>query len=73
MRCLTYHRFSKASSLENYYRFDVDRGLESIKLNESDEEALQHITSTTDAYLKESAGDLATCAGRINPRTSRHT
>jgi hypothetical protein len=56
--------------LENYFRFDVDRGLEKIEMNESSEEALQHITSTSGGYLKEHKTELVMCAAKINPRTS---
>ena len=66
---LILYRFAKASRSQYYYRFDVDRGLEDIVLNESDKDVLELITSASTAYLDEKAGDLASCALKINPRT----
>ena len=56
-----------------YHRYDVDRGLESVGLNESDQECLQHISAVTKAYLKAHADDLAKCALLLAPKTSMQT
>lgn len=63
------HSFKKAGRSDAYYRFDVDRGLELVHLNESDEKSLQHISSVTKAYLNSRADDLERCALKINIRT----
>jgi len=42
-------------------------------LNESDDEVLELITSSSQKYLKDSKADLALCAQKINPRTSTQT
>jgi hypothetical protein len=44
--------FKDAGFADRYYRFDVDRGLESIELNESDDKAMQHISAVTRTYMK---------------------
>jgi hypothetical protein len=62
--------FKKAGAMNAYYRFDVDIGLESVGLNESDEDALQHISAVTQAYIKGHAEEMARCAQLIRPRNS---
>ncbi|CAH0056446.1 unnamed protein product [Clonostachys solani] len=61
------NRFTKAGANEIYYRFDVDRGLESVALDESDKEALQHISAVTKAYLRERSTEIEKCARLIVP------
>ncbi|VUC27492.1 unnamed protein product [Clonostachys rosea] len=61
------HRFKKAGANELYYRFDVDRGLESVALNESSKEALQHISAVTKGYLGEHSTEIQKCARLIAP------
>ncbi|KXX73089.1 Ankyrin repeat domain-containing protein 50 [Madurella mycetomatis] len=51
-------RFRKAGAIDAYYRFDVDRGLEEVRLNESDEDALQHISAVTQAYMNGHAEEM---------------
>ncbi|RYP90787.1 hypothetical protein DL770_003120 [Monosporascus sp. CRB-9-2] len=66
-------RFKKAGVIDAYFRFDVDRGLESVHLNESDEKALQHISAVTKAYLKEHTDEMERCARLINRRNTSGT
>ncbi|KAF9878483.1 hypothetical protein CkaCkLH20_03975 [Colletotrichum karsti] len=61
-------KFEKGNAGDAYYRFDVDRGLESVMLNESDSEALQHITAVTRAYLRRRQTKMEQCALAIKPR-----
>ncbi|KAK4161596.1 hypothetical protein QBC43DRAFT_243126 [Cladorrhinum sp. PSN259] len=63
-------RFNKAGTIDAYYRFDVDLGLESVGLNESDEDALQHISAVTEAYMKGHADEMKRCAQLIGPRNA---
>ncbi len=62
--------FNKAGAAYAYYRFDVDMGLESVGLNESDEDVLQHISAVTEAYMKRNADEMKRCAQVIGPRSS---
>jgi hypothetical protein len=62
--------FKKAGAVDAYHRFDVDVGLESVRLNENDEDALQHISALTLAYMKGRADDMGRCAQMIIPRNS---
>ncbi|RYO97915.1 hypothetical protein DL764_007239 [Monosporascus ibericus] len=48
-------RFKDAGCVNRYYRFDVDRGLESIELNETDDKTMQHVSAVTRAYMKSCA------------------
>ncbi|CAG9989711.1 unnamed protein product, partial [Clonostachys byssicola] len=64
-------RFTKAGAKELYYRFDVDRGLESVGLDESNKEALQHISAVTKAYLRERSTEIEKCARLLVPMSSR--
>ncbi|KAK2729783.1 hypothetical protein CKAH01_10085, partial [Colletotrichum kahawae] len=63
-------RFRRAGLDDSYHRFDVEIGLESIMLNESDTKALQHITSVTKGYLKSRQHEMERCARLISPRGS---
>ncbi|KAM0276096.1 hypothetical protein ACHAQH_007115, partial [Verticillium albo-atrum] len=63
-------RFEKADRSDAYYRFDVDKGLEKVKLDESDEKALKHISAVTKTYLKDQAAPLKRCAQLISPGRS---
>ncbi|KAK4031683.1 acyl transferase/acyl hydrolase/lysophospholipase [Parachaetomium inaequale] len=63
------NRFNRAGAMEAYYRFDVDMGLESVGLNENDEDALQHISAVTEAYMKRHGDEIKRCAQMISPRT----
>ena len=65
--------FKKIGRADVYHRYDVDRGLESVELNESDQKSLQHIFAVTKSYLKNHVDDLAKCASLITPRTSMQT
>lgn len=64
------HSFKKAGAVDAYHRFDVDVGLESVRLNESDEDALQHISAVTLAYMKGRGDDMGRCARMIVPKNS---
>lgn len=66
------HSFKKAGTVDTYHRFDVDVGLESVRLNESDEDALQHISAVTLAYMKGCAEDMGRRARMIVPRNSAY-
>ncbi|RYP48008.1 hypothetical protein DL769_011253 [Monosporascus sp. CRB-8-3] len=48
-------RFKDEGLVDRYYRFDVDRGLESIELNETDEKTMQHVSVVTRAYMRSHA------------------
>jgi hypothetical protein len=63
--------FKRASRAHVYHRYDVDKGLELIELDESDQTTLQHISAVTKAYLKAHADDLAQCATLIARRISK--
>uniref|UniRef100_A0A8H7N7Y5 PNPLA domain-containing protein n=1 Tax=Bionectria ochroleuca TaxID=29856 RepID=A0A8H7N7Y5_BIOOC len=60
-------RFTKVGANDLYYRFDVDRGLESVALDESDKVALQHVSAVTKAYLRERSNEIENCARMIVP------
>ncbi|KAH8803418.1 acyl transferase/acyl hydrolase/lysophospholipase [Xylogone sp. PMI_703] len=62
------NRYARRS--EVYHRFDVERGLESVDLNESNEKSLQHISSVTRAHLRNHADELKLCAALLNPRST---
>ncbi|KAF6839211.1 intracellular membrane-bound Ca2+-independent phospholipase A2 [Colletotrichum plurivorum] len=64
------NRFRKANMSDSYYRFDVDRGLEAVELNESDNEALQMISAVTKSYLKGRQTEVERCARSLKPRSS---
>lgn len=66
----TAFRFRKANIAHSYYRFDVDRGLEAVELNESDSEALQMISAVTKSYLKGRQTEVERCARSLKPRSS---
>jgi len=61
--------FSRAQIADRYYRLDVDRGLESVKMNESDGDTLQHISAVTKAYLQRHRDAVAQCARLISPKS----
>lgn len=65
--------FKRIGRADVYHRFDVDRGLELVELNESDQKTLQHISAVTQSYLKNHEDDLERCAMLITPRTSMQT
>ncbi|KAK1979284.1 acyl transferase/acyl hydrolase/lysophospholipase [Colletotrichum cereale] len=62
------YSFKRAGRPDVYYRFDVDRGLESVELNEADEKTLRHISAVTMSYLQAQQSSLEQCARLINPR-----
>ncbi|KAF6811199.1 hypothetical protein CSOJ01_05878 [Colletotrichum sojae] len=63
-------RFRKANMTDSYYRFDVDRGLEAVELNESDNEALQMISAVAKSYLKGRQTKVERCALAESPESA---
>ncbi|RYP72628.1 hypothetical protein DL771_004123 [Monosporascus sp. 5C6A] len=66
-------RFKDAGFVDRYYRLDVDRGLESIELNETDDKTMQHVSAVTRAYMKSRAvqDEIAQCSWLLGAKIGR--
>ncbi|RYP72974.1 hypothetical protein DL770_007854 [Monosporascus sp. CRB-9-2] len=66
-------RFKDAGFVDRYYRFDVDRGLELIELNETDEKTMQHVSAVTRAYMRSPAvqDEIVQCSSLLAAKIGR--
>lgn len=64
---LIHIRFTKAGRSDAYHRFNVDTGLESVKLDHGDEVSLGCISDMTLSYLKRNRDCISRCALLLKP------